>query len=178
MAKLSEFSPIIAPASLRNEALLKSLGATHVLDRNLAPEAILAEISKITSGTPIEYVYDSISLADTQPVAYQALAPGGSLLLVLPDQIPAELKAVGDGKKVINVFGNVQPPQNRKIGVEMYKRLTGWLETGALVVRIWFCVLFEKLGALADFIHAAEQRRGASQWSGRNSRWVEENGGE
>ena len=134
MAKLSRHSPIITTASLKNEALLKSLGATHVLDRNLPADDLLAAVSKITGGTPIEYVYDSIALADTQPVAYQALAPGGALLLVLPDLIPAELKDPADGKRIVNVFGNVQPPQNRQIGIEMYSRLTEWLESGVLVV--------------------------------------------
>ena len=134
MAKLSRHSPIITTASLKNTDLLKSLGATHVIDRQLSSDEILAEISKITSGTPIEYVYDAISLADTEPVAYQALAPGGVLVLVLPDVIPPEIKDKADGKKVVNAFGNVQVPHNRKLGVEMYNRLTEWLETGVLVV--------------------------------------------
>ena len=134
MAKLSRHSPIIATASLKNTDLLKSLGATHVIDRQLSSDEILAKISKITSGTPIEYVYDAISLADTEPVAYQALAPGGVLVLVLPDVIPPEIQDKADGKKVVNAFGNVQVPHNRKLGVEMYNRLTEWLETGVLVV--------------------------------------------
>ena len=136
MAKLAGFSPIIATASPRNAALLKSLGATHVLDRALPTDAALAELAKLTAGAPLEFAYDAISLADTQPLAYRALAPGGSLLLVLPNLVPAELKAPGDGKRVVSVFGNVHPPQNRKLGVEMYSRLTEWLEKGVLVVRV------------------------------------------
>ncbi|KAI0749263.1 GroES-like protein [Daedaleopsis nitida] len=133
LARLNKFSPIIATASLHNEALLKSLGATHVINRSLAPEAILSEVQKITGGTPIQYVYDAVSLADTQSIAYQALAPGGVLLLVLPDAIPEDLKADADGKKIVNVFGNIHTPSNRKIGVEVYKRLTQWLKDGLLV---------------------------------------------
>ena len=34
LAKLSGFSPIITTASLKNTDFLKSLGATHVIDRN------------------------------------------------------------------------------------------------------------------------------------------------
>ena len=136
LAKMSKFSPIIATASLHNEGLLKSLGATHVLDRRLAPEAILAELQKITGGAPIEYVYDAISLPDTEPLAYDALAPGGALLLVLPDQIPAEKKKEGDNKKIVNVFGVVHLPENWQVAVEQYKRLPEWLRTGAIVVRV------------------------------------------
>lgn len=158
LAKLNKFSPIIATASLHNEALLKSLGATHVLDRSLAPDAILSEIQKITGGTPIEYVYDAISLADTQSVAYQALAPGGVLLLVLPAAIPEDLKAAADGKKIVNVFGNVHPPQNRKIGVEVYSRLTEWLKNGVLVVCLACSVFFlRSAGTHGALFCAAEQ---------------------
>ncbi|KAI0324755.1 GroES-like protein [Cubamyces sp. BRFM 1775] len=133
MARLSGFSPIIATASLHNEPLLKSLGATHVLDRSLAPDAIKAELPKLTGGKPIEFVYDAISLADTQALAYDVLAPNGVLLLVLPDAIPPELKKEGDGKKIVGVFGNVHTPENRKVGVELYAHLTEWLEKGLLV---------------------------------------------
>ncbi|KAI0760987.1 GroES-like protein [Trametes elegans] len=133
VAKLSGFSPIITTASLRNEELLKSLGATHVIDRSLSSDAILAELPKLTQGKPIEFVYDAISLADTEALAYDALAPGGSLLLVLPDVIPAGKKKEGDNKKVITVFGSVHSPENREVGVKLYSHLTEWLAKGVIV---------------------------------------------
>ncbi|KAI0671357.1 GroES-like protein [Trametes maxima] len=133
LAKLSGFSTIIATASLHNEALLKSLGATHVIDRKLSHDEIVSEVAKITAGKPVEYVYDAISLADTQPVAYDVLAPGGSLLLVLPDSIPAEKKKAGDNKKIVNVFGNVHTPENRQFGIDLYSHLTEYLEKGLIV---------------------------------------------
>lgn len=79
-------------------------------------------------------MFDAVSLTDTQSLAYDALAPGGSLVLVLPDQIPAEKKKEGDGKKVVSTFGTVHAPFNRKLGVEVYRRLTEWLRTGVIVV--------------------------------------------
>ncbi|PIL35339.1 hypothetical protein GSI_02064 [Ganoderma sinense ZZ0214-1] len=130
MAKYQGFSPVITTASPHNAAMLKALGASAVLDRALAPAQILAELPKLTGGTPIEFVYDAISLPDTQPLAYEALADGGSLVLVLQDSIPAELKKAGDGKKIAQVFGNVQRPECRPCGEELYKRLTEWLEKG------------------------------------------------
>ncbi|KAI0749287.1 GroES-like protein [Daedaleopsis nitida] len=133
LARLQKFSPIITTASLKNESLLKSLGATHVLDRSLSSFAILNALQHITENRPIEYVYDAVAHADTQALAYQALAPGGALLLVLPDEIPAELKKEGDGKKVVFLFGNPHPPENRQIGVEMHSRLTEWLKDGVIV---------------------------------------------
>ncbi|KAM5539288.1 hypothetical protein V8D89_007161 [Ganoderma adspersum] len=130
MAKYQGFSPILTTASPHNAEMLKALGAAAVLDRTLAPAKILAELPKLTGGKPIEFVYDAVSLADTQPLAYEALADGGSLVIVLPDLIPAELKKAGDGKKIAHVFGNVQHPECRPCGEEMYKRLTEWLEKG------------------------------------------------
>ena len=40
-----------------------------------------------------------------------------------------------NNKKIVNVFGNVHPAENRQIGVEIFKRLTGWLKDGTIVVR-------------------------------------------
>lgn len=109
------------------------LGATHVIDRTLPTSVVQAEVAKIAGGKPVELVYDAISLVDTQPLAYDVLAPGGYLVLSLPDIIPA--KKAGDNKTIVTTFGNVQTPENREVGVALYSRLTEWLETGKIVVR-------------------------------------------
>ncbi|KAI0371509.1 GroES-like protein [Pilatotrama ljubarskyi] len=132
VAKEAGFSPIITTASLHNTELLTSLGATHVVDRSLSPDEILAKLPKLTGGKPLKFVYDVISLPETMPLAYRALAPRGALVITLPDVIPAELKKEGDGKRIAYVFGNVHSPENRGCGVEMYKRLTEWLEKGII----------------------------------------------
>ncbi|KAM5545024.1 hypothetical protein V8D89_001135 [Ganoderma adspersum] len=135
VARLSKFSPILATASPHNAALLKSLGATHVLDRSLAPAALAAEVAKLTGGAPVEVVYDSIAHADTQALGFELLAPGGALVTTLPTNIPEDvLKAgAGAGKRVVNVFGSVHHPENRAFGVELYSRLEELLRTGAIV---------------------------------------------
>ncbi|RPD54128.1 GroES-like protein [Lentinus tigrinus ALCF2SS1-6] len=130
VAKCSGYSPIITTASLHNEALLKSLGATAVLDRKLPPSAILSEVQKLIGNKPIEYVFDAISLADTQSLAYDVLAPGGTLFIVLDEKIPAEKKKAGDNKRIVHGFGI---PENRDVGVQLFSRLTEWLETGVIV---------------------------------------------
>lgn len=132
LAKLSGFSPILTTASARNEAYLKSLGATHVLTREAVPLASLAsEVKKITS-EPIKIVYDSISGADTQSAAYEVLAPGGQIVLVLPFSVD-ESKRSSD-KEVVQVFGNVHTPQNRPAGVALYNNLTELLRNGDIKV--------------------------------------------
>lgn len=135
IAKLAGFSPIITTASPHNIELLTSLGATHIIDRSLEADAILAKLPELTGGKPLEFVYDAISLPETMPLAYQALAPGGGLVIVLGDVIPATLKDEGDQKQIAYVFGNVHTPENRACGVELYKRLTEWLEKGIIKVR-------------------------------------------
>lgn len=138
LAKMSGHSPIVATASPHNTALLTSLGATHVIPRTLSPSEILSKVRSITSGTPIPYVYDAVSLADTQSLAYEALAPGGVLVIVLADVIPKEAHATGDAqaKRVVFAQGNVHFPGNEEIGPEVYKRLTGWLKTGVVKVSV------------------------------------------
>ncbi|CDO74506.1 hypothetical protein BN946_scf184979.g61 [Trametes cinnabarina] len=132
VAKFAGYSPIITTASPHNAAHLTSLGATHFLDRSLPNDQILAKLPELTGGKPIHLVYDAISLPETMPLAYQALAPGGALAIVLPDVIPGDLKKKEDNKRIAYVFGNVHAPENRACGVEMYKRLTEWLEKGII----------------------------------------------
>ncbi|KAG6840149.1 hypothetical protein C0991_008586, partial [Blastosporella zonata] len=122
--KLSGFSPIFTTASTKHESFLKSLGATHVLDRNLSTPALDAEIRKITS-SPIEVVYDAVSLPDTQATGYSLLADGGRLILVLPPAIEAV-----EGKGIFSVLGLWTFPYSKDLGAEFYRNLTRLLETG------------------------------------------------
>ncbi|TCD62490.1 hypothetical protein EIP91_006811 [Steccherinum ochraceum] len=129
LAKLSGFSPIIATASSQNFELVKSFGATHVIDRNLSADKIAAAIREITS-EPVKVVYDAISLESTQLPAYNVLSPGGSLILVLAPLI-SEGKLSAD-KKIVNTYGNVHFEGNRELGKDLYANLTRYLETGEI----------------------------------------------
>ena len=165
LARLSGFAPIITTASLHNAPFLKSLGATHVLDRTLPASSIIAEVQKIAGGKPVEYAYDAISLPDTQPLAYDVVAPGGTLIIVLNEAIPAERKREGDNKRVVHAFGTVHTPENRAVGVEFYSRLTEWLRTGVIVVRVTLRGGTTCVCSLRDVIIIAEQGRGPAEWS-------------
>ncbi|KAI0684712.1 GroES-like protein, partial [Cytidiella melzeri] len=107
LAKLSGFSPIITTASSHNASFVKSLGATHVIDRNTP---LVSAVKAITSD-PIKVVYDAISEKATQDEAYEVLAPGGSFILVLPFAI--EESKVDNTKEVVQVFGSVHDPNQR-----------------------------------------------------------------
>lgn len=56
-------------------------------------------------------------------------------MLVLPDAIPAELKKDGAQKRIMMVRGNVYLANGHALGVEMFERVTGWLEKGLIKVR-------------------------------------------
>ena len=131
------FRSIIATSSPKHASFLKSLGATHVLDRNLSPEAILSEITKITGGVPLRYAYDAVSDKTTQCMAYDALASGGGLVSVFPNSeaLLADRVREGDGKRVVRPFSSLRLPANHALGLEVYNRMTGWLEDGTVVVR-------------------------------------------
>ncbi|KAI0749257.1 GroES-like protein [Daedaleopsis nitida] len=125
LAKLSGFSPIITTASPKNDALLRSYGATHVLDRQLPSDALRAEVLAFAGG-PLSVVYDAISLPETQRVAYDLLAPNGTLLVVLPE----EVKERSEGCAIVVVRGVVQFPDNLEFGKKLYDVLPALLEAG------------------------------------------------
>ncbi|KZT28325.1 GroES-like protein [Neolentinus lepideus HHB14362 ss-1] len=125
-AKLSGFSPIITTASPSSEALLKSLGATHIVNRKLPPADIKSAISSFIT-SPLELIYDAISISDTQQVAYDLLAPGGTLVLTLPATVEVD---ESKDQRIFQVQGLVQVPSHRKVGTRLYVELPKLLASG------------------------------------------------
>ncbi|KAH0840160.1 chaperonin 10-like protein [Lanmaoa asiatica] len=115
LAKLSGFSPIITTASLYNQDLLLSLGATHVLDRRLSNAALIKRVRQIVT-IPLTYIFDAISLKETQQAAYTLLAPGGTLVVVLVPEVGEDDDR--SGKNVLLVLGSFHPPPNRVLGAK------------------------------------------------------------
>ncbi|KAI0628915.1 GroES-like protein [Trametes polyzona] len=128
VAKLAGFSPIITTASPRNTDLLTSLGATHVVDRSLPSETVLAKLPELTGGKPLEFAFDAISNSETMALAYQALAPGGALAIVLNDVIPKPLKVEPNevellpGGLAAAPEGLERPEQNKVSGKKLVVR--------------------------------------------------------
>jgi hypothetical protein len=104
-----------------------------VLDRDMDFVSLPLEIAKITSG-PIEIVFDAVSSAETQKIAYSLLAPDGILMLVLPFSLGDEHK---DEKKVICVNGSPFAPANKEVSTGLYANLTSYLEQGLIKVYIF-----------------------------------------
>ncbi|TBU36384.1 GroES-like protein [Dichomitus squalens] len=139
-ARMQGFSPIIATSSPRNASFLKSLGATDVLDRSLPPSDIKHALSSLAGGKPIEYVYDAWGRdGESARVGYSVLARGGAFATVIPQELTdiadlvEESERKGEGKRIAQAWGSYNVPGNKELGEAIYKRLTGWLETGAIV---------------------------------------------
>ncbi|KAH9847269.1 GroES-like protein [Lenzites betulinus] len=132
LAKASGFNPIITTASSHNAALLNSLGATHVLDRTLTNEETLVQLPKLTEGKPLQFAFDGVSLPETQTLAYRGLAPGGRLVILLPDAIPLASKEPDSGKHVAFLRGSAYLPQTWETGAEIFRELTTWLTLGTI----------------------------------------------
>ena len=131
LAKLSGFSPIITTASLKHAESLKSLGATHVIDRNISGSALASEIVRITQNEPLKYAVDSISLADTQQAAYDLLAPGGKLAVFLP--VTAKTT---EEKDIISAIGVIKYPSNVELlNALFHYKLEQLLKEGVIKVR-------------------------------------------
>ncbi|PPQ66677.1 hypothetical protein CVT24_008830 [Panaeolus cyanescens] len=131
LARISGFSPIIATASLHNAQDLKSIGATHVLDRKLSVESLSAQANQILSGKPLRYVFDAISLPETQKYGLDLLSEGGQLQSMFSVHSKAE---PGPGNKRINAYGAFWTHEyNLKLYTPLYRDLvTGWLSTGKI----------------------------------------------
>jgi NADPH:quinone reductase-like Zn-dependent oxidoreductase len=126
------FSSIIAYASAHQFDHLRSLGATHFVDRKAVSFVDLATTLKSITSDPIEVVYDTISSAESQQAGYDSLVKGGRMVVVLPDQI--KNKIAGDDKKVLTVLGNTHPEANRGFGKIIAENLPKLLEEGTIVV--------------------------------------------
>lgn len=138
LAKLSGFSPIIATASLHNEAYLKSIGVTYVIDRAADP---IVEVPKLVGTTPVEVVFSSAPDRSVWATALDVVSPGGTLILAAPPPPPPHLKEKYSDRYIANVYANFQLPQYRALGESLYGKLTQLLEDGSLKVSHRFGIL-------------------------------------
>lgn len=65
LAALAGIGQIIVVAGARNDAELRSFGATHIIDRTASPQEIVAQIRTITRDDLL-YAYDTINLPEDQ----------------------------------------------------------------------------------------------------------------
>ena len=121
--------------SPHNFPLVKSLGATHAIDRSLPASDLNVQILSILNSIKPSIVFDAVSEAETQKVAWEFVAPGGLLNIVFYPEIDAS-KEEGEKKRhLYQVVGSVHLPHLRDVGYVMYAELPKLLAEGKLKVR-------------------------------------------
>ncbi|KAJ7501792.1 chaperonin 10-like protein [Mycena galericulata] len=134
LARLSGFSPIITTASLKHESFLKSLGATHVINRSLPDTEVVKAVAALAPALSV--VFDAISTKETLTLGFEILKESKkyskgpkTLLQIIPIPI------AGAENEAINVYmGWVTSawPQNNALSRELYSQLEGLLADGTI----------------------------------------------
>jgi NADPH:quinone reductase len=76
-AKLVGVGRIISIASRKNEAGLKALGATHVVDRHQEPAKVVKAVHTITGSEGVTHVYDCVSWEYSLALSLDIASGGG-----------------------------------------------------------------------------------------------------
>ncbi|KAG8732922.1 hypothetical protein FRC11_010061 [Ceratobasidium sp. 423] len=131
LARIAGFSPIVTTASAQHTDFLKSLGATHVFDRNVDAKTIQSAFP-----TPVSLILDAISAAPTQSLAFDVLttpspAPGAHLAIVLPLNEAIKEKNADNKVTVNQVYGSSHT--FRDLSVPFWQNVGQWIKDGKFV---------------------------------------------
>ncbi|CAE6502281.1 unnamed protein product [Rhizoctonia solani] len=131
LAHIAGFSPIVTTASAQHTDFLKSLGATHVFDRNVDAKTVQSAFS-----TPVSLVFDSISVASTEELAFEVLttpspAPGAHLALVLAAVDSIKEKNTDNKVSIHQVYGSSHT--FRDLSVPFWQNVGRWIKDGKFV---------------------------------------------
>ncbi|QRV84251.1 Zinc-binding dehydrogenase [Ceratobasidium sp. AG-Ba] len=139
LARIAGFSLIVTTSSNAHADALRSLGATHVFDRNVSVETIHSAVQ--SAGHPLHFVVDAVSTPETQLFAYKLLtsqlnSPAGELQLrlVLPptEQLIAANEARAEGPiKLGMVDGSAYALP--ELNAPFWAIAGKWIEEGELV---------------------------------------------
>ncbi|KAL4861362.1 hypothetical protein BDV12DRAFT_180395 [Aspergillus spectabilis] len=160
LARLSGFERIVTASSPAHHELLKSLGAHVVLDRK---QAGAQDYVNALNGLPLDVVFDSISLRDTQILGVDVVAAVGAasyVITVMP--IDTDAQSLGASKEpkveVRQIIGLGSGPNLRYLSEPLMNHLggeDGWVATGKF--RPNRAVLFE--GGLDKIDDALDKNR-------------------
>ncbi|KAE9384260.1 GroES-like protein [Gymnopus androsaceus JB14] len=121
LLKYVGYSEIITYASDKHSEYLKSLGATHIIDRT----------DKVTS-SPIKLVHVAfIQAPDVMEIGYACLAHGGQMPTAHPHPTKPE-DADATGRKIYGVYASTKIEPNIEFGKVMWKNLYKLLEEGVI----------------------------------------------
>ncbi|KAF7326492.1 Dehydrogenase azaJ [Mycena venus] len=134
LARLSGFSPIITTASLKHESFLKSLGATHVINRYLPDTEVVKAVADLAPALSV--VFDTISTKETVTLGFEILKESKkyskgdkTLLQIIPISIT---EAEGEGIHIYMGWGISAWQQYNALSRELYSQLEGLLADGTI----------------------------------------------
>jgi NADPH:quinone reductase-like Zn-dependent oxidoreductase len=132
LAALAGIGRIIAVAGHRNEAMLRSIGATHVIDRQ-GPDA-LDQIRAIT-GDELVHAVDTVNLGVEQELGVAALSNTKKGTLITLRRAEGDFDAARIGSKAAGyerrlVFG--VSPTHPEVTVGFWEELPQWLKEGKI----------------------------------------------
>ncbi|PWN42391.1 GroES-like protein [Ceraceosorus guamensis] len=137
LARLSGYTQIITGSSPSHHEHLKQLGATAVLDRNVADATHYVSALR---GLAVDYVYDAISEESTNKLAIEILQRSSgnktgklNMISVIPPSQAVKAEAKQAGVDISFILGMGSLPHVRPISVPFFKALTGWLKEGKFV---------------------------------------------
>lgn len=125
MARMAGFSTIITSSSLKHADYLKSLGATHVVDR---AGDVASEAAKLLPGGVTDYVYDAITDQTTPKISASLVSDNGALITVRT----LDEKEVGKSVRTVRAFGSLHT--YRDLGASLTAALPALLENGDIKV--------------------------------------------
>ncbi|KAL0570400.1 hypothetical protein V5O48_011558 [Marasmius crinis-equi] len=130
LRKILGFTTVIAYASAQHEEHLKSLGATHVLDRHSVPAGkLFSAVRTITGEVPLKFVFDTLGGDEIRDIGYSLLGEGGQCCSVDPR---VETKKE-NGKRQFGVLGIVHYPSHRPAGLHLMRNLEKWVADGLIL---------------------------------------------
>lgn len=132
-AKLAGVGVVITLASAARIEELKELGATHVIDRHASQEQIEKQITEITGGERLEYVYDCVSWDFTFSISLLSETKPSKLLVLHPaEEAETQAKVVRPNAGVMFILGNsdfIQPATK-----QFWEALPVWIKEKKLAV--------------------------------------------
>jgi NADPH2:quinone reductase len=125
LAKLAKIQNIIVVGG--DETLLTKLGATHVVNRHLSEDEVVAKVQE-AARNDLSYALDAVNMPEGLGLALRAFSDrrSGKLARLLP------VGEVGDtrGHELLDVLGVFL--YRKAICVAMWERLTGYLAAGVI----------------------------------------------
>ncbi|PHH90657.1 hypothetical protein CDD83_3020 [Cordyceps sp. RAO-2017] len=134
LAALAGFGKIIVVASAKKASEIRSLGATHVVDRSSAAATIVTEIRNV-AGDDLLFALDTIQQPDAQFIGVDALSntkKGKLARLLTQGPVPAEKLSSEKqaGYEVKDVFGSSHAMKDT--AAPLWARLTAYVEGGKI----------------------------------------------